>query len=68
MSCPDAAAVFVVDPINHVMATVFDAVVIGRGIVDKIGFLPVLEEQGNILVLMALKPLQKHDAGNDVTQ
>ena len=26
----------------------FDAAMIGRGIVDKIGFLPVLEEQGNI--------------------
>ena len=27
----------------------FDAAMIGRGIVGKIGFLPVLEEQGNIL-------------------
>ena len=118
MSCPDVAAVFVVVPINHVVATVFDApmfvvglqdflgirlfgraagqpvnnfvtnftrffvdafpldyegladmgkiqllvercgcpdfagfdtAVIGRGGVDKIRFLPVLEEQGNIL-------------------
>ena len=117
-SCPDTAAVFVVVPINHVVATVFnapmfavglkdffgirllgratgqpvnnfvttlsrffvdafpldhegladmgeiqvlvdccgcpdfagfDAAMIGRGIVDKIRFLPVIEEQGNIL-------------------
>ena len=27
----------------------FDAAVIGRGDVDKIRFMPVLEEQGNIL-------------------
>ena len=34
MSCPNAAAVFVVVPINHVVATVFDAPMFAVGLKD----------------------------------
>jgi len=37
MSCPDAAAVFAVVPINHVVATVFDAPMFAVGLQDFLG-------------------------------
>jgi hypothetical protein len=37
MSCPDAAAVFVVVPINHVVASVFDAPMFAVSLKDFLG-------------------------------